>query len=235
MHTIDQHNYRQFPAVANSDLSWLEKQLMSKQRIIDCEQAFKMGTLIDAMITEPHRVDYFKYRVDDVQYTKADFELSKKMKAAFMKDKVCQDIIKDCSFQHISYNPEFEVEHEGVRFIVPAKAKWDLKKKHFPFGGDIKSTTATTYDQCFAAMEYFCYDRSRAWYMDLEGHKMDYIIFISKINFKIFIIPVSAIDHGDKAKPGQKAAYEIYRNGKAKYQKLAYDYAKMFLEFKMAI
>jgi hypothetical protein len=231
-HTIDNNNYRSFPAIANSDLSWLEKQAMPKQKIIDCEQAFKFGSLIDAMITESHRVDYYKLRVDGVQYVKADFDQAKLMKAAFMKDKVCQDIIKDCSFQHISYQPEFIVEHEGVKFSVPAKAKWDLKKKQFRFGGDIKSTTATTYEQCLAAVGYFNYDRSRAWYMDLEGHEMDYLIFISKVNFKIFIIPVSSIDHGAKATPGQKAAYELYRVGKLKYQKLAFDYAKLFCEFK---
>lgn len=234
MLTINQNNYRSFPAIANSDLSWLEKQTMPKERIIDCELAFKFGSLIDAMITESHRVDYFRYQVDEIQYVKADFEKSKKMKAAFMKDKVCQDIIKDCHFQYISYNPEFEIEHEGVRFLVPAKAKWDLKKKLFPFGGDIKSTTATTYEQCLAAIGYFNYDRSRAWYMDLEGHQHDYLIFISKANFKIFIIQVCSIDYGAKATPGQKAAYEIYRVGKMKYQKLAFDYCKLFMEIKLA-
>ncbi len=231
--TINADNYRSFPAIANSDLSWLEKKSMPKEQVIDCEQAFKMGTLIDCMITEPHRVDFYKFRVDDVQYAKTDFDLCKKMKAAFMKDKVCLDMIKDCSFQHISYQPEFVVEHEGVKFSIPAKAKWDLKKKLFRFGGDIKSTAATTFDQCLAAVGYFNYDRSRAWYMDLEGHQMDYLIFISKKNFKIFIIPVCSIDYGTAATPGQQAAYNLYKTGKAKYQKLAFDYAKMFTEFKI--
>ena len=231
---INQHNYRIYPAVANSDLSWLEKKVVDKDTLILFEQALKMGTLIDCMITEKHRVDYFKLKVDEVQYVKADFELGKKMKKAFEAHPVCQDIIKDCSFQHISYNPNFEVEHEGVKFTVPAKAKWDLKKKLFPFGGDIKSTTATTYDQCLATVSFFNYDRSRAWYMDLEGHKMDYLIFISKVNFKIFIIPVCAVDYGAKATEGQKAAYQLYASGKAKYQQLAFDYAKLFLDLKAA-
>jgi hypothetical protein len=234
---ITQQNYRAFPAIANSDLSWMEK--LDEGRSIDCERAFKMGTLIDCMITETHKVDFYKLRVDGVQYVKEDFELAKKMKKSFDAHLVCMDMIQDCHFQHISYNPEFTVEHEGVKFKVPAKAKWDLKKKLFPFGGDIKSTTATTYDQCLAAVSYFNYDRSRAWYMDLETslgnhHKMDYLIFISKLNFKVFIIPVSSVDPGPSASAGAKAAYEIYRTGKAKYQQLAFDYAKLFLEFKVA-
>lgn len=235
---ISTDNYRSFPAIANSDLSWMDKQIHGNDWVIDFEQALKMGTLIDCMITEKHRVDHFKMRIEDVQYVKADFELAKKMKKTFDANKVCQDIIKDCSFQHISYNPEFIIEHEGIKFSVPAKAKWDLKKKLFPFGGDIKSTTATTYDQCLAAVYYFNYDRSRAWYMDLETslgnkHELDYLIFISKINFKIFIIPVSSIDHGARATAGQKAAYELYASGKAKYQKLAFEYCKLFMDFKI--
>lgn len=231
---ITQDTYRQFPAVANSDLTWYAYKMMDKKHVIDCEQAFKMGTLIDCMITEPHKVDYFKYRVEDVQYLKSEFDLCKRMKASFMQDRFCLDMIKDCHFQHISYQPEFIIEHEGVKFMIPAKAKWDLKKKLFPFGGDIKSTTATTYEQCLAAVDYFNYDRSRAWYMDLEGHKMDYLIFISKGNFKVFIIPVCSIDYGAKATAGQAAAYNIYRNGKAKYQRLAFEYTRTFMELKIA-
>lgn len=230
---INQDNYRSFHAVANSDLSWLEKKMMPKEWVIDSEQAFKMGSLIDAMITEAHKVDYYTHRLEDVQYTAKDFELAKKMKQSFRNPNAymhsettieaakrhhafVMDLIQDCSFQHISYQPAFEIQHDGVTFRIPAKAKWDLKHKVLKLGGDIKSTTATTMAGCMAALKHFNYDRSRAWYMDLEGHDMDCLIFISKVNFKVFVIPFDR-------------KHWIYTEGKAKYQELAFKYWTMYM------
>ena len=224
MPDINQENYRSFFAIANSDLSWLEKQLMPKDWVIDFEQALKMGSLIDAMITEAHKVDYYTLQLGKVQYSKADFEKAIKMKQAFRNKKAYEneakyqfvmDLVNDCSFQHISYNPAFKIEHEGITFEVPAKAKWDLKKKMQPLGGDIKSTTATTLEGCMQAIRYFNYDRSRAWYMDLEGHEMDCLIFISKVNFKVFVIPFNK-------------QHWIYKEGKIKYQELCFKYWSLF-------
>ena len=53
--------------------------------------------------------------------------------------------------------------------------------------------------------------------MDLENRNNDILIFISKVNFKIFKIPIK---RGDK----------IYRVGKAKYQELAFKYWTLFAE-----
>lgn len=221
---ITPDNYREFPAIANSDLSWLEKQLMPKDWVADVEQAFRMGSLIDAMITEPHRVDFFQRKLDNDRYEREDFERAKQMKQAFRSHKAYEnkskfqfvmDLVDNCSFQHISYQPAFEVDFEGYVFQVPAKCKWDLKKKMQPFGGDIKSTTATTLDGCMQAIRHFNYDRSRAWYMDIEGHEMDCLIFISKVNFKVFVIPFNR-------------QHWIYREGRAKYQELCFKYWSLF-------
>lgn len=217
MELINDTNYRSFPAVSNSDLTSLEKYWMPENRWIDLEKAYANGTLIDAMITEQHRVDYFKYTVKDepYQYSAEEFEISKEMKKAFFRDQFCSQFVKQCKFQHISYNPEFPLHLDGFSFTVPAKCKWDLFRPDIDLSGDIKSTACTTQKQVEEALRYFAYDRSRAWYMDLENRNNDILIFISKINFKIFKVPI-------------KRGGTIYNEGKEKYKELAFRWWYLF-------
>jgi hypothetical protein len=217
MQLINDSNYRGFPAVSNSDLTWLEKYWMPSNQIIDLEKAYANGTLIDAMITEPHKVNYFKLKVEGEQYdySQDEFERAKEMKKAFYKDAFCASFVKQCKFQHISYNPAFPINYNGFDFTLPAKCKWDLFRPDIDLSGDIKSTACTTQKQVEEAVRYFAYDRSRAWYMDLENRNNDILIFISKVNFKIFKVPIK---RGDA----------IYRDGKEKYQELAFKYWYLF-------
>ena len=194
---------------------------MPEQERIDLEKAYAFGSLIDAMITEPHLVDYFKLRLqyNDYQFTQEDFEKAKEMKRAFDRDPFCRQIVQQCNFQHVSVRKGFPITYEGIEFTLDARAKWDLFCPSFDLGGDIKSTTATTQKQAEEAVRYFDYDRSRAWYMDLEGRSNDILIFISKVNFKIFKVPV-------------KRDGELYKAGKAKYQELAFKWWCLFGETK---
>lgn len=214
---INDSNYRAFPAVSNSDLTWLQKYWMPTNQYVDLRKAYANGTLIDAMITEPHKVNFFTYRVEgeDYQYSLEEFEAAKEMKKTFMKDPFCQSFIKGCKFQHISYNPAFKINCDGFGFTLPAKCKWDLFRPDIDLGGDIKSTACTTQKQVEEALRYFEYPRSRAWYMDLENRNNDILIFISKVNFKIFKVPIK---RGDA----------LYNEGKSKYQELAFKWWYLF-------
>ena len=55
--------------VSNSDLTELKNLLHPRQQFGDKEAAFRFGTLVDAIITEPERVNHYTLTVDDVQYT----------------------------------------------------------------------------------------------------------------------------------------------------------------------
>lgn len=214
---INSDNYRAFPAVSNSDLGWLEKYWLPENVVVDLEKAYANGTLIDAMITESHRLDYFNYRVRDepYRYSADEFANAELMKKAFYRDPFCAQLVKQCSFQRISYQPRFRIEHDGIEFFIPAKSKWDLFCEHFDMGGDIKSTMCTTQKQCEEAVRYFNYDRSRAWYMNLENRCNDILIFISKINHKVFKVPVTR-------------GSELFKQGQAKYEELAFRWAYLF-------
>ena len=224
MELINDHNYRAFPAVSNSDLTWLEKYWMPSNQFVDLEKAYANGTLIDAMITEANKVDFFKYRVagEKYQYSSDEFEAAKEMKKAFFRDSFCAAFVKQCKFQHISYNPAFKVSTQGFDFTVPAKCKWDLFREDIDLSGDIKSTACTTQKQVEEALRYFQYDRSRAWYMDLEKRNNDILIFISNVNFKVFKVPV-------------KRDGIIYKEGKAKYQELAFRWFYLFGNIKNVV
>ncbi len=215
--TPAKENYYYRPEVSNSDLSWLEEYWQPKAVVLDLQRAYAFGSLIDAMITEPHKVDYFKYRVQwvDFQFTKEDFENAKRMKGAFLADPFCRMVIDSCSFQKTTIREDFAIEYEGVKFTMPARCKWDFFHETVDLSGDIKSTVATTQAQCENLVSYFNYDRSRAWYMDLEGRSNDMLVFISKVNFKVFKIPV-------------KRGGAIYNRGKAKYQELAWRWMYLF-------
>lgn len=214
--------YYSRPEVSNSDLSELQKYWLPENKFIDLEKAYADGTLIDCMITEPHRVDYFKYRVVDYpyQFSREDFERAKEMKKAFTKDTLCQGILKTCTFQKVSLRPDFKINYDGFEFVLPARAKWDFFNEKIDFGGDIKSTACTSQKQCEEAVRYFEYDRSRAWYMDLENRSNDILIFISKVNYKIFKVPV-------------KKDSELYKSGKAKYSELAFKWWYLYGDLKL--
>lgn len=207
---INQDNYRSFPAVSNSDLTELQKKYMSEERMIDVTKAYANGTLIDCMLTEPTKVNYTKRTVqgEKYQFSADEFAVAEEMKKAVRRDPFCQQILKIATFQKISYNPQFEIQHEGMTFHLSAKCKWDWFVNHMDLNGDFKSTMATTEKQCIEAMHHFEYPRSRAWYMDLENRTQDMLIFISKKNFKVFKIPIR---RGD----------DTYKAGKAKYQEWA--------------
>lgn len=215
MITVD--NYRAYPAVSNSDLSWLDEQFKPLQFKIDLQVAYANGTLIDAMITEPEKVDFFKLKVqgEDYQYSADEFEIAKEMKKAFYKDSFCAEFAKSCKFQHISYVEDFKINFNGFDFSLPAKCKWDMFRTDIDLSGDIKSTACTTQKQVEEALRYFDYDRSRAWYMDLENRNNDILIFISKVNFKIFKVPI-------------KRGGELYNQGKEKYQRLSFKWWQLF-------
>lgn len=185
--------YFQLPGVSNSDLSKLQSWLHPVENPIDPTEAYKFGTLIDAIITEPQYVDYYKRICHGEKYKQSDFDKAKKMKESFMNDDFCRKIIKQSSFQKVD-QVEKEFHYEGMTFTLPCKCKWDLWLDSLGWGGDIKSTTATTQKQFEAACYYFHYPRQRAWYMNIAGSKQDVLIGISKVNFKIFKIYINQGD-----------------------------------------
>ncbi|GGG97630.1 hypothetical protein [Pedobacter zeae] len=214
------------PEISNSDLSALKNLLYPREEIGNKERAYANGTLLDNMITEIEKVDFYRLRVQycDYQFTQEEFDTAAAMKKAFLKDPFCKMLNDASDYQAITMNYNFDIEYNGFQFQLSAgvRCKWDLLARGFKMGGDIKSTTAQTLKQFYAACHLFDYFRSRAWYMDLEGIDKDVLIGISKVNkqvFKIFL---------DRKAPLNTEARQLYELGKAQYQELAFKYWMLF-------
>ncbi|HBG71443.1 MAG: hypothetical protein A2W93_14420 [Bacteroidetes bacterium GWF2_43_63] len=205
--------YFERPEVSNSDLTKIKHEL-SGGHGNDPYDAFRIGTLVDAIITEPDALDPYARTIREYKYTRKEIQNAEKMRDKFYEDPFCSEFVKGASFQEIMIR-DMEIKYAGQSFVLPVRCKWDIWKQSYGMGGDIKSTTATTLRQFEAAVEHFDYDRSRAFYMDIAGSTHDVIIGISKKNFKIFRIPV--------IKGGA-----LYNRGKEKYSYLAWKYKMMF-------
>jgi len=208
-----QDAYYQRSEVSNSDLTELKNILYPRTQYGDKEKAFKFGSLIDAMITEPERVRYDKRMVDDVLYSGDDFELAEAMKRSIRleakRDPLIRFALERSDKQKFMVNKQQSFKYGDFGYTLDTRCKWDFWFPSMHFGGDLKSTFAETQKQFDEAVDFFDWDRSRAWYMDIAGSKQDFIVAISKKNQKIF----KAFIKRDDA---------IYRKGKEKYDELAF-------------
>jgi hypothetical protein len=96
-----QDPYFSRPEVSNSDLSALKK-LLYGGFDHDPTKAYADGHLLDAMITENHKVDYFKRTLNGYTYSVEDFDNTRKMQKVFYKDQFGKMVFEHCSFQHVS-------------------------------------------------------------------------------------------------------------------------------------
>lgn len=209
-------DYYKRSEVSNSDLSELKRQLYGGIEIDPVHAKF--GNLIDHMITEKEKVNYFKYVCAGDQMTEDDFKRAEEMKKAFMRDEFCVKILSLSDTQKIMVNPKQLFDYD-IPFYLPTRCKWDLYMNSMGWGGDIKSTAATTQKQFEDAIRHFDYDRSRFFYMNIANSDKDIIIGISKENFKIFKVQIKRGDN-------------LWKSGRDKCMELAFKYWEMFGDLK---
>ena len=208
-----QNNYYERDEVSNSSLSELKKELYGGMEY-DPSESYKFGNLIDHMLTEPDKVDYFDYTSGEDKLTEDDFKRAEEMKKAFRRDQLAIQILGLSDTQKIMINPCQRFDFD-IPFNLPVRCKWDLWMPTLGWGGDIKSTTATTQKQFEDAVMHFDYDRQRFFYMNMAQSKQDILIGISKVNFKVFKVPIK---QGDR----------IWKSGQDKCFNLAFKYWEMF-------
>lgn len=212
-HNPDGYYFRS--EVSNSDLTELKNLLHPRPQFGDKEAAFRFGTLVDAVVTEPDRVNYYRFTVDDVQYTEEEFliaqDMFKSLKMEARRDAFLARVLEMAETQRFMVNKQQIFEYGGFQFTLDTRCKWDWFFPFMNFGGDLKTTFATTQKQFDEAVDFFDWDRSRAWYMDIARSDRDFIYAISKQNGRVF---KKFINRGD----------EIYRRGREKYEELAFQY-----------
>lgn len=205
-------DYYRRSEVSNSDLSKLKQELYGDMER-DPTLAYNFGRLIDCMITEPEKVNFFNLTCDGEQYTDKDFEVAERMKLFFQKDEMARTILKLADTQKIMINPHQTFDSEV--FTLPTRCKWDLWMSSLRWGGDLKSTTAKTQREFEEAVKFFDYDRQRYFYMNMAGSNQDVLIGVSKVNFKVFKV---LIKRGDP----------LWKSGREKCLHLAEKYYLLF-------
>lgn len=200
--------------VSNSDLTELKNMLYPRLQYGDKEKIFAFGSLVDALVTEPARVNRFQLTVDDVKYTEDDFRLAMEMQKSLVResrrDEFLAYVLNNSDTQKFMVR-EREFEYCGLSYTLPTRCKWDWWLPKVGFGGDLKTTFAVSQSQFDEAVDFFDWDRSRAWYMDIAGSERDFIYAVSKKNCKVF---KKFIERGDR----------IYNRGREKYDELAFKY-----------
>ena len=206
--------------VSNSDLTELKNYLYPRTQYGDKEKAFKFGTLVDVLITENERVHYSKRMVDDVTYSREDFELGLAMREALRKearkDEFLRAVLSNSDTQKFMVNKSQRFLYGNFEYTLDTRCKWDWWLPSFGFGGDLKTTFAESQNQFNEAIDFFDWDRSRAWYMDIAGSQQDFIYAISKKNLKIFKAFIRRDD-------------DTYKRGKEKYDELAFKWWQLMV------
>ena len=201
--------------VSNSDLTSLKNILYPRMQFGDKETAFRFGSLVDAIITEPARVDYYNFMVDDVKYFEDEFrhaqEMQKSLRMEARHDAFLSKVLEYAETQRFMVNKSQQFSYCDFPFTLDTRCKWDWWLDAAHFGGDLKTTFALSQQQFEEALDFFDWDRSRAWYMDIAHSERDFIYAISKKNCKVF---KKFITRGD----------EIYTRGREKYEDLAFQY-----------
>ena len=199
--------------VSNSDLTELKNILHPRMQFGDREAAFRFGSLVDAIITEPARVDYYRFTVDGEQYSEDEFryagEMLKSLRVEARHDEFLSKVLGYAETQKFMVNKAQQFTYCDFPFSLDTRCKWDWWLGHF--GGDLKTTFAATQQQFEEAVDFFDWDRSRAWYMDIAGSDMDFIYAISKKNCRVFKKFIRRDD-------------EVYNRGREKYEELAFQY-----------
>lgn len=220
-------SYYSRPEVSNSDLTALRDLLHPRLQFGDREAAFRFGSLVDAIITEPSRVNYYQCTVDDVQYTDDEFLHAREMHQALIaesrRDNFLANVLRLADTQSFMVNHQQPFQYGDLTFHLDTRCKWDWWLPQYGFGGDLKTTFASSQREFDEALDFFDWDRSRAWYMDLarqraidlrlpfEHGRRDFIYAISKKNNRIF---KHFIQRGDAT----------YQRGRDKYETLAFQY-----------
>lgn len=207
--------YYQRTEVSNSDLTALKELLHPRPAFGDREAAFRFGSIVDAIITEPARVDFLHMTVDGEPVLEEEFlharEMQRALRAEARRDPFLARVLATADTQRYMVRQGQVFENGGFRFTLDTRCKWDWWLEAPHFGGDLKTTAAATQAEFVQCVDFFDWDRSRAWYMDIAGSDRDFIYAISKKNCRIFKL---FINRGDS----------VYARGREKYEDLAFKY-----------
>lgn len=128
IHNMNPDEYYNRKEVSNSDLTELKNLLHPRMQFGNKEMAFHFGNLVDAMITEPDRVDYYHYKVNDEQYTEEEFLHAQDMHNALRhearRDPFLAKVLELSDTQRFMVNKAQPFEYCEFPFALDTRCKW---------------------------------------------------------------------------------------------------------------
>lgn len=191
-------NYFNHPYCSNSALSKMGREMGLLPHInADVKEAYRFGTLFDAVVTEPHNVDLLHQRIigTDYYFSQQEYVDARKMKDVLRANTLfghfssCKPIA-----QHEVYKDNVRFSHEGMNFYLNMRGKLDWLLDGMMVA-DLKSTAATSQRAFEASFEQFGYDRQMVLYCNLTDVNNAVVFAVSKANFKVFTVQMQ---RGDK-------------------------------------
>ena len=203
--------YFDHPFCSNSSLTALGQELGILPSFGgDKENAYRMGSLFDAVVTEPHKIDLYQMTIAETDYTFTNEELAtcKAMKKKLEENKIYQTfLLQNPNFQKEAYIENFPFDG----FTLNMRGKLD-----FFIAGmvvDLKSTACTSQKAFENACEQFGYYRQMWLYCKLTNVKRAMIFGVSKAKpHDVFIVKLAEGDDkwNDGEKQINKLAFKYY-------------------------
>jgi hypothetical protein len=177
------NNYFDHPGLSNSKLNFLRAEL-SGSDARDLTEAYRRGTLLDVLITDPKQLDTYQRTIGKYHYTEEEIREGLKMRKAFFDDPFCRQLHAESLLQEEVYD---DVEFGDV--VVGCKCKCDGRHKYGRWPWDLKRTSSSTQDQFEIAFDVYNYDQQGYFYSTVcQSDKMVFIAVNPKGKvFKIFI------------------------------------------------
>lgn len=173
---ITKEVYFNHPYCSNSRLSAFGREIGVLPEIKgEPYEKYRLGTLVDAVITEPASIDFKEMKVGQYPFSKEEYKWAMKMKESLERDKIYS--------QYMKLNPQyqFQVFKEGFsfgNFVLNMKAKLDYYVEGFV--ADLKTTACTTQKQFNEVIRMFGYDRQMVLYCRLTGAKKAILFGVGK-------------------------------------------------------
>lgn len=209
---ITDEEYFALPHASNSSMREAHKLFMANEKgEFDPTRAYRFGSAFDALSTAPGELSL-------VDMTDKEVSLLMPMRRKLELNGIYRSLFKDQPTQVVFVRDDLPVKIDGVERKIPARCKFDVWNERFNFGGDLKSTTAKTAEQFYAAFKHFQYHAQAAWYMDVTKTDRFVVIGVPKETDLKYAAQVIQVKRDD----------DLYNQGRAIYTRNARSWWMMY-------
>lgn len=199
--TTKEFYFTQVHGLSNSGLGKVEDWLNGKTNKVLPEKAFRFGSMVDAILTQP----------DELEDSLTDEEILAgiKLSKAALAHPLSSMILSHGKSQVI-LTSEVTIDFEGIIKPIEAKCMYDKLLLKMKIGADYKTTVAKDYAEFLVLISWFKYDRQAYWYMEIGN--LDRFVLIGLSKTRVGEVFIHIVKRGD----------EMWQSGKDKAVVLAY-------------